>query len=572
MAPYLARGATAFRRRPYVQNVRRSQVTVRWTTEAAGEASVDVSGGGDFRKRYPASSTFFPSSSTGLPHSYYRHEALITGLEPGSDYDYSIRLDGEELLADLDLRFRTAGVQAFTFLAVGDTGVGSAAQAQIAKLMQGERPRLVVHTGDVAYPTGQFEAYENRYFDYYHATMSRVPFYPCPGNHDYYETGARPYLAVHDLPGETVPAEDRGRYYSFDWADVHFVSLDTNETLVQASAGRNGMLQWLDRDLAQTKKFWRVVFFHHPPYAYGPNSTDGLSNLARVRIVPILERYGVPLVLNGHEHSYQRTRSINGVVYVTTGGGGADLYRVDRSNMLAASASRHHYLRSQVSGHDLTIRAIDENGQEFDQTVLRPPPLLARQGVVSAATFEPLIGSGSIVSIFGWQLGLGPVDARGAAIDPAATTLRVTAGGKELPLLLVSPTQVNAVLPRGVSGRTELRLTTPGGSAAASINVVPVAAALFPIVTNAAGDAILAEAPSRAGAVVYLYATGLAGYDGEVSVVLNGIWLAGRLSETGPGLQRIAFELPPMLGAGVHPVSVEAGGGRSNSVPLAVAD
>src|SRR5262245_39258783 len=98
--------------------------------------------------------------------------------------------------------------------------------------------------------------------------------------------------------------------------------------LVEAAIDQGAMLRWLENDLAATRLFWRIVFFHHPPFAAGPNQNDAQCILARERIVPILERHGVQLVFNGHEHSYQRTEPLlaghivrpdQGIVYMTTG-------------------------------------------------------------------------------------------------------------------------------------------------------------------------------------------------------------------------------------------------------------
>ncbi|MGH9719493.1 MAG: metallophosphoesterase [Bryobacteraceae bacterium] len=567
-APFARAGATC-RRRPYVQNIRRTRATVRWTTYEEGQASVAVRAGGAERI-VPAKSVYFPADDTGLHFSYYRHEAVITELAPGADYSYVVRLDGDDVVPDTGLGFRTTGVTPFTFLAVGDTGTGSAEQRRLAQLMEAEGPGLLVHTGDLVYPTGQLELYERLYFDFYHATMSRVPFFPCPGNHDYYETLARPYVSIHDLPVEDVPASDHGRYYSFDWGDLHFISLDSNESLVQAASGRGQMLRWLERDLAATKKFWRVAYFHHPPFAFGPNIRDREAVLARSHVVPILERYGVPLVFNGHEHSYQRTREINGVVYVTTGGGGAGLYRVDPSDLLAAGKSAHHYMRGEVNGRRLALRAIGLDGQEFDHVVLNPPPVLSRQGVLNAASFTTEIGSGAIVSVFGWQMGVETLDNGGRPLDKTSG-VRVLLGDQELPLLMVSPTQVNAVLPGNITGRATLQVITPGGSASSDLEILPVAPALFPAVTDRRDSLVTPDSPCAPGSEVSLFSTGLAGFGGSVRALVSTEAVAARLSSTfASGLQRITLELPSSLESGTHLVSVEAEGVRSNAVPVAI--
>src|SRR5581483_10806821 len=123
------------------------------------------------------------------------------------------------------------------------------------------------------------------------STMSSVPFFPAPGNHDYETPNAIPYLTVHSVPTDGVPPIDRGRYYSFDWGNVHFVSLDGHQSLERAVVGTGSMLKWLQADLRSTQQFWKIVYFHYPPFAAGPNMNDPHSALVRQYIVPILETH-----------------------------------------------------------------------------------------------------------------------------------------------------------------------------------------------------------------------------------------------------------------------------------------
>ena len=558
--------------RPYVQNVRRTAATIRWTTPNAGEAAVLYRGADGIERVVRGQSVARSPDETGLSYTYYKHQVVINGLSPGTEYAYRVRLDNSLYEPGVEMRFRTSGPSGFTFLAIGDTGTGSAEQDLLAKRMEGEAAQLLVHTGDVVYPTGRYDTYEKRYFDYYHALMSRVPFYPTPGNHDYYETRAEPYINIHDVPVENVPERDRGRYYSFDWGDVHFISLDSNDPLIYAAAGPGEMLSWLEKDLAETKKFWRIAFFHHPPFAFGQNDRDLESVLARQHIVPILERYGVPLVLNGHEHSYQRSHPLNRTVYVTTGGGGAPLYGVRSSSLLATSASKYHYVRASVEGRRLTLRAIDRNGELFDEATINPQPLLGRKSVVNAASFTETVGKGAVVSIFGWQMAVETLDDGGKPLGLAKRSgVQVNIGDVELALLMVSPTQVNAVLPPHLSGPATIRVSTPGGSASADIEINPVAPALFNAVLDASGSLVTQESPALAGSALTVLATGLAGFNGSINVRVGGQVLEAFESPAPtPGIQVIRFELPASTDAGLHFLQVEAGGVASNIIYIAV--
>jgi 3',5'-cyclic AMP phosphodiesterase CpdA len=213
--------------------------------------------------------------------------------------------------------------------------------------------------------------------------LGNIPFFPVPGNHEYETDAAAPYVTMHAVPTRTVPAEDAGRYYSFDWGNAHFVCLDSNLPLERAARGQGQMLAWLDSDLRQTNQLWRIAVVHHAPYATGVNAGDPISALVRQRVVPILENNGVQLVLSGHEHTYQRTQPLRsgaiapaatGVVYLASGGGGAGLYPQTSGPLTAFSRTAYHYLRVQVNEAALTVQAIDDNGQIFDTLALRATP------------------------------------------------------------------------------------------------------------------------------------------------------------------------------------------------------
>jgi PKD repeat protein len=100
-------------------------------------------------------------------------------------------------------------------------------------------------------------------------------------------------------------------YYSFDYANIHFVCLDSYET----DRSVNGtMMEWLQADLALNDQPWVIAFFHHPPYSKGSHNSDTEVELIDMRqnALPILEAWGVDLVLTGHSHSYERSFLLDG--------------------------------------------------------------------------------------------------------------------------------------------------------------------------------------------------------------------------------------------------------------------
>jgi acid phosphatase type 7 len=460
-------GARAFagvrlRRRPTLQRLHGKTGTLVWTTLEPGKAVLELSGPSS-TEIIPATTTVFRSEQTALQYHYYQHRADFEGLAPGAEYNYRVLIDGIEPAPAETLHFRAPGHGEFRFLVFGDSGWDSRSQRQIAALMQAEQPNLVLVTGDLGYPVGTYAYYETNYFDYYAGLLKSVPFFPCPGNHDYQGDVLQSYLAMNVLPIEGVPESDRGRYYSFDWGNAHFVSLDSMACLFEAVEGEGLMLDWLERDLGGTRKFWRVVFFHHPPWAAGPNENDTMCILAREHIVPILERYGVQLVFSGHEHSYQRTEPIlggqvvrqgQGIVYITTGGGGSILYPVFASHRVAAGASLYHYLRAENRGFTMSVRAVSEDGLEIDRITLAPAPVLYAHAI-----------AGDRIRLSGMQLASTDVIVPAEPLPTQIAGTLVLFGGEPLRLEYVSNSEIIARLPYAPYPGAWISVVTPNGTA-----------------------------------------------------------------------------------------------------------
>lgn len=459
-------------RYPYLQNVRGNRATIIWATLETGHGSVRYTADGLNFNTVTARSRFFSRLETGLPAAYTQYEAEITGLSSGTVYSYQPFVNGSFVMAGGELHFETPRSGPFNFFVLGDSGQGSEGQFLIAQQMLVERPALVIHTGDLAYPQASYEQFGRNYFNYYYATMSSVPIFPTPGNHEYDVAGAAPYLAIHSVPAETVPAADRGRYYSFDWGNVHFVSLDAHQSLERAVNAGGAMLRWLENDLRTTHLFWRVVFFHYPAYATGPNAGEVRSAWVRQYVVPIMEKYGVQVVLNGHEHSYQRSESIwksavtrlpnTGITYFTSGGGGAFLYPVAPSPYVAFGRSVHHYLRVEVRGTRMVFHAIRADRVEIDTITLSPQPVFT-DDPSPAVTFDPGPSAGAQVRISGRALA---AEETAACTSTAPTELAgttVTVNGRPIFVFYASQSQIVGQLPFDVQGNITVRVTTPNG-------------------------------------------------------------------------------------------------------------
>jgi len=369
-------------RGPYLQQVTDISAIVVWTTRGPGTGQIRYAPSGGSTTSVTAQAQTFPGSQTGLPDDFTQYEARLTGLSAGTTYTYDVLMNGVDATAGQDT-LKTAprsGTGTVRFIAFGDSGVGSTAQTQLAARMAADTFDLALHTGDVAYGNANlvggasYKQYDDWLFGVYSWMRSR-PLYPSIGNHDDEINFAQAYRDVFALPEEGATAtypDNAERFYSFDYGPVHFVALDTEHAFID-TARRQAQLAWLDADLAATTQPWKVVYFHRPPYSSG--SEHGSSTDVRQAFAPIFERRGVDLVLNGHDHDYERSKpwrefvtTGSPVTYVVTGGGGAALYAVGTSAWTAAAASTNHYTRITAgTGCVMTIEAVRTDGVVFDQ-------------------------------------------------------------------------------------------------------------------------------------------------------------------------------------------------------------
>lgn len=257
------------------------------------------------------------------------HEVEIVGLSPDTAYRYAIGSAPSEVLRDdAALRFVTAPAEGgattrpIRAWVLGDAGRGGQVQESVRDAYEayaaGRHTDLWLMLGDNAYEDGTYDQYMKGVFEMYPDELASSVLWPTIGNHDgrsvdpVGETG--PYYELFTVPkrGEGGGlASGTSSYYSFDFGNIHFATLDTDSGDTRPGGK---MLDWLERDLAASDKEWKVVFFHHPPYTKGSHDSDREHDLVEVRrrIVPLLERAGADLVLSGHSHSYERSYPVLG--------------------------------------------------------------------------------------------------------------------------------------------------------------------------------------------------------------------------------------------------------------------
>ncbi|MGI5246020.1 purple acid phosphatase family protein [Dactylosporangium sp. CA-139066] len=386
---------------------------------------------------------------------YYVH-ASLNGLQPGKTYFYAVGHDGfdptdlstfgrVDSFTTAPSRRRVAGP--FTFTAFGDQGVSYHALSNDGIIAQ-QNPVFHLHAGDIAYadPSGQgkpvsadgsngTDVYDPRTWDQFLAQTesiaASVPWMVATGNHDmealYSPNGYGGDIARFDFPGNGP--QHCPSVYSYIYGNVAVVSLDANDVSyeIPANLGYSGGSQtkWLEDRLQflrqQPDVDFIVVFFHH--CAYSTTNQHASEGGVRTQWVPLFDKYQVDLVVNGHNHIYERADTLKGGVskktpigatthpdkdgttYVTAGAAGRSLYSFPVPDSYAGHVndldsvpsyvwangavkvtetvtwSRVRYTGYSFLAVDvqpaaegrktsLTLRALTEAGQEIDRVVI----------------------------------------------------------------------------------------------------------------------------------------------------------------------------------------------------------
>jgi acid phosphatase type 7 len=414
----LAFAATVVRG-PYLQSASSDSITVRWRTDTAT----------DSRVQYGTSSGTLTSSGSNAT-STTEHIVKLTGLSPNTKYFYNVGSSSAVQAGDSTYYFETsptAGTAAPARIwVIGDAGTGSSGQAAVYNAYRNFTGSTYTDfwlmLGDNAYNSGTDAEYQTRMFNVYPEMMRQSPLWATIGNHDGASadsaTQSGPYYDIHTFPknGEAGGvASGTEAYYSFNYGNIHVIVLDSNET---SRSTTGAMMNWMKADLANVTATWLIAIWHHPPYTKGSHNSDTETNLIEMRknFLPILENYGVDLVLTGHSHSYERSKFIDGHYGLSStynssfeinGGSG----RVDGTGAYSKTASLPHSgavysvvgASGQVSGgllnhpamflslNELGSMVIDVSGQTLDIKYLNNNGTVRDYFTISKSTTPPAI-------------------------------------------------------------------------------------------------------------------------------------------------------------------------------------
>jgi Calcineurin-like phosphoesterase len=246
------------------------------------------------------------------------------------------------------------------FAVIGDSGTGGPEQYQVATEMEKCRQiagfDFVLMLGDNVYGGKSQEDFARKFELPYRALLDAgVKFYASIGNHD--DPNERLYKPFN-MGGS--------RYYSFKKGNATFLGLDSNYMDAH-------QLEWLETQLQSANTPWKICYFHHPLYSDG--KFHGPDADLRALVKPLFEKYGVNVVLSGHEHVYERIRPKYGIYYFVLGNSGElRTHNLKPSaDMVAGFDTDRDFMLVEIAGEKLYFQTISRTGQIVDSGAIDRP-------------------------------------------------------------------------------------------------------------------------------------------------------------------------------------------------------
>ena len=317
--------------------------------------------------------------------------ATALQLQPGNHYLYRVG-SAAGWSAVGEFHTSPADVKAFTCLLFGDSQSGLPETPDYspwkktlhAAVQAHPEAAFFMNLGDLV-EIGQDYAHWREWYGAAADVLQQLPFMPVLGNHETYDTpdeehSTLPLYFLHQfyLP-ENGPQGLQRQVYSFDYGPVHFSVLDSQ--FQEEQSERPDLLadelHWLEQDLADSRQPWKVVCFHKTPYY---NKAVRANEALKKALLPILDKYQVDLVINGHDHAYSRTYPLRGdhfgehpsegTIYLITGRSGRKCYADLSAKLWDAffydPQAEPNYIVLHAEPQVLTLMACSQSGRVID--------------------------------------------------------------------------------------------------------------------------------------------------------------------------------------------------------------
>ena len=258
----------------------------------------------------------------------------------------------------------------FIVAATGDGASGEASAQKVSDMIASLNPNLFLYLGDV-YESGSMAEFYNWYGTAgTNFSRFRPITDPTVGNHEYLTKEAQAYFDYWN----NIPS-----YYSFNAGGWHFISLNANANHVPTDI-QSSQYQWLEKDLADNANACTIVFYHQPLFNIGPEGSDSSMS----DIWTLMAQYGVSIVLNGHDHDYQRWVALdgngqpdpNGITEFVAGGGGHGIQKLSQTDKRVAYSNDLNpdtfgALELKLNSGGVEFSYINNQGANLDSGVIR---------------------------------------------------------------------------------------------------------------------------------------------------------------------------------------------------------
>ena len=327
--------------------------SVTWRTDNSVDtavAEIALAGPGpDFKNDADRIEATSQELETELGHARY-HTATFEKLKPGTAYAYRVG-DGETWSEWFQFRTTSAGQAPLQFVYVGDAQNDlKSLWSRVIRQAYSDAPKsqFFLHAGDLC-NRGNVDYEWGEWFYSLGWTSGSVPQIAVPGNHEYPkgDDGKRA-LTGHWKPQFKLPANGpmglEETVFYLDVQGVRLVGLNSNEDpKIQA--------EWLDDVLSKNPNRWTVVTHHHPIYS---TSKDRDNEHLRRLWQPVYDKHHVDLVLQGHDHSYGRSRPIR----IASDSGPVSKERDEASQKLPAAENVASGVRGRTPGGTVYVVSV----------------------------------------------------------------------------------------------------------------------------------------------------------------------------------------------------------------------
>lgn len=278
----------------------------------------------------------------------------------------------------------------FSFLAIGDSRSGMSIWNQVSNLAHSKNAAFTIFNGDIVNNGGSTSDWDN-WFDNGKTFVENNLVFHSLGNHD--AASVPDYQNNFELP-KSVPTTGTTLYYAVDYGNAIFISLNSE------NPGDSTQYNWLVSTLqANVNKRWKVIFFHRPFYTIGSHA--GEMNSYFNSWWKAFDDYGVDLIVNGHDHMYERTKPINrnvstsapvstygsgsteGRCQIVCGGAGAPLYNGTPTWFIQSYQSKYNFCKMDVTDNSLCVIAVDNNDVTIDSFCINKSTLSTQNPAVN---------------------------------------------------------------------------------------------------------------------------------------------------------------------------------------------